>query len=199
MPGNLLKVGVTGGIGSGKSTVCKMFMVLGIPVYDADSRAKILMAGDPVLIAAIKKAFGEEAYHRDGSVNRGHLSEKIFRDPEALQKMDRLVHPRVAGDFERWAARQKGVPYIIKEAALLFESGSYKMLDKVIAVTAPEPLRIRRVLLRDHHRTRNQVEEIIRNQMPERKKAEMADFVIINDEHHFLIDQVLKIHELLSA
>ncbi len=199
MPGNLLKVGVTGGIGSGKSTVCKMFMVLGIPVYDADSRAKILMAGDPVLIAAIKKAFGEEAYHRDGSVNRGYLSEKIFRDPEALQKMNRLVHPRVAGDFERWAVRQIGVPYIIKEAALLFESGSYKMLDKVITVTAPESLRIRRVLLRDHHRTRKQVEEIIRNQMPERKKAEMADFVIINDEHHFLIDQVLKIHELLSA
>ncbi len=199
MPRRPLKIGVTGGIGSGKSTVCKMFTVLGIPVYDADRQAKVLMAEDPGLIAAVKKAFGKGAYKIDGSVNRLYLSEKIFGNPEYLRKMNQLVHPRVSEDFERWYIRQKGVPYIIKEAALLFEAGSYKTLDKIITVTAPVQLRIRRVLLRDRYRSRKQVEEIIRNQMPEREKAEKADFIIINDGKHFLIDQVLKIHDFLSV
>ncbi len=176
-----------------------MFTVLGIPVYDADRRAKALMAEDPGLITDIKKVFGEQAYHKNGAVNRMYLSEKIFSNPKYLQKMNKLVHPRVSDDFERWVSSQEEVPYIIKEAALLFESGSYKTLEKVITVTAPEPLRIQRVLSRDRHRTREQIEKIIQNQMPERIKAEKADFVILNDEKHFLIDQVLKIHDFLRA
>lgn len=176
-----------------------MFMILGIPVYDADLQAKMLMSADSGLVSDIKQTFGVEAYHDDGSVNRDYLSGIIFSDPDKLAKMNQLVHPRVAQDFYRWVEVQKNVPYTLKEAALLFETGSFKTLDKIIVVTAPVQLRIQRVLLRDYHRNRKQVEEIIRNQMPEKQKIKQADFVVINDERHFLIDQVLKIHNFLSA
>ncbi len=199
MAPNPLKVGVTGGIGTGKSTVCKMFMILGIPVYNADNRAKALMSEDDGLVADMIKAFGPDTYNKDGSLNRTYLSERVFGNADELLKINALVHPKVTEDFNRWVATQFGVPYVLKEAALLFESGSYRSMDKIIAVTAPLQQRILRVLLRDYHRTRKQVEEIIRNQMPEKQKVKQANFVILNDDKHFLIDQVLKIHDFLRA
>jgi len=199
MSPNPLKIGITGGIGSGKSTVCKMFMVLGIPVYNADNRAKALMLENDGLVADMIRAFGPDTYTEDGSLNRTYLSERVFGNADELSKINALVHPRVTEDFNHWVGAQFGVPYVLKEAALLFESGSYRAMDKIITVTAPLKQRILRIMLRDYHRTRNQVEDIIRNQMPESQKAKQADFVIINDDKHFLIEQVLKIHDFLIA
>ncbi|MBS1508870.1 MAG: dephospho-CoA kinase [Bacteroidetes bacterium] len=190
-----LRIGVTGGIGSGKSLVCKIFQHLGAPVYDADSRAKMLMVSDEVLIRQIKREFGEQSYQVGGELNRGYLSKSVFNNPAQLEKLNQLVHPRVAADSENWFERNNGAPYVVKEAALLFEAGSYKQLDKMIVVTAPEELRIKRVLVRDKNRTADEIKKIIRNQMPESEKIAKADFVIHNDESELLIPQVLKLHE----
>jgi dephospho-CoA kinase len=190
-----LRIGVTGGIGSGKSLVCKIFQHLGAPVYDADSRAKIIMVNDAVLIQQIKDQFGDQSYLPNGTLNRDYLSKTVFNSPERLERLNQLVHPRVAADSENWFERNKGVPYVVKEAALLFEAGSYKQLDKMIVVTAPEELRIKRVLARDKSRSEDEVRKIIRNQMPEKEKMERADFIIHNDETELVIPQVLKLHE----
>lgn len=194
-----LRIGVTGGIGSGKSLVCKIFQHLGAPVYDADSRAKMLMVSDEVLIGQIKSEFGEQSYQVGGELNREYLSKSVFNNPAQLEKLNQLVHPRVAIDSENWFERNNGAPYVVKEAALLFEAGSYKQLDKMIVVTAPEELRIKRVLVRDKKRTAEEIKKIIRNQMPESEKAAKADFVIHNDERELLIPQVLKLHERFIA
>ena len=127
-------VGITGGIGSGKSTVCKVFAQLDIPVYDADSNAKRLMSEDADLIKEIKQNFGEESYLADGLINREYLAEKVFNDKESLEQLNALVHPRVGNDFKAWTATQTNAPYLIKEAALLIESRSYKALNKLIIV-----------------------------------------------------------------
>jgi dephospho-CoA kinase len=194
----LLQAGITGGIGSGKSLVCKIFQCLDVPVYDADSRAKALMNRDEVLVNQIKKEFGEDAYS-DGTLNRKHLGEKAFGNPDKLKMLDSLVHPRVALDYEQWV-KQQSHPYVIKEAALLFEAGSYKSLDKIIVVSAPEDLRIKRVIVRDHHRSEQMIRDIIKNQMPESEKLDRADFVIVNDESQLVIPQVIAIHQhLLSS
>lgn len=199
MSANPIKVGVTGGIGAGKSTVCEMFMVLGIPVYNADNRAKALMTKDDGLVNDMIDAFGHDSYNEDGSLNRKYLSDRIFHEKSELSKINALVHPRVARDFNIWVDSQSEAPYVIEEAALLFESGSYKAMDKIITVTAPLQQRILRVLLRDYNRSRNQVEEIIQNQMSGKEMVKKADFVIINDDEHFLIDQALEIHDFLMA
>jgi dephospho-CoA kinase len=190
-----LRIGVTGGIGSGKSLVCNIFQCLGAPVYDADSRAKALMATDPILIGQIKAQFGAQSYTDDGQLNRHFLGEKVFNNPTELARMNQLVHPRVAADSESWFERNKECPYVVKEAALLFESGAYKQLDKIIVVTAPEALRIQRVMGRDKKRTREDVLKIIGNQMAENEKEKRGDFVICNDETELIIPQVLKLHE----
>jgi dephospho-CoA kinase len=188
-----LQIGITGGIGSGKSLVCKIFSALGVPVYDADSRAKSLMTTDGILMNGIKKEFGLLSFHKDGSVNRQYLAETVFNDPEKLSVLNGLVHPSVAADFEKWSNAQHG-NYVLKEAALLFEANSNQALDKVIVVHAPEELRIKRVLLRDTHRTEQQVREIIRNQMPDELKLKRADFVVVNDESRLVVPQVLELH-----
>ncbi|HCW08487.1 MAG TPA: dephospho-CoA kinase [Cytophagales bacterium] len=190
-----LRIGITGGIGSGKSLVCKIFSLLGAPIYDADSRAKKLMTEDQVLVKSIKEKFGSQSYLEDGSLNRAYLSDTVFNNSEQLQILNGLVHPRVAIDGENWFLQNQTARYAIKEAALLFESGAYKALDKIIVVTAPEDLRIQRVLNRDHERTRAAVEKIIHNQISETEKISRADFVIINDEQQLVIPQVLKLHE----
>jgi dephospho-CoA kinase len=190
-----LRIGITGGIGSGKSTVCKIFALLGAPTYDADTRARSLMTDDRVLIDRIKNKFGDQSYTADGSLNRQYLSKEVFSDPEKLAELNKLVHPRVAMDSEKWINENANVPYVVKEAALLFESGAYKTLDKIIVVTAPETLRLQRVLSRDNARSREDVLKIIRNQLPEEEKISRADFVITNDESHLIIPQVLKLHE----
>ena len=194
-----LQIGITGGIGSGKSLICKIFSCLGVPVYDADSHAKELMTTDGILVSDIKKEFGVLSYSVDGGLNREYLSKMVFNDPERLRTLNSLVHPRVGHDFNRWLDQRKGHPYVLKEAALLYESGAYKSLDKVIVVYANEALRIQRVLNRDPHRTADQVRAIIKNQMPEEEKLKRADFTVRNDETALLIPQVVSLHQRFSS
>ena len=190
----MLRVGLTGGIGSGKSLICNIFARLGVPVYDADSHAKALMTTDGILVSQIKKEFGDLAYHPDGSLNRSYMSDHVFLQLERLEKLNRLVHPRVAMDYAAWLDANKHAPYVLKEAALLFESGSYRHLDKIVVVSAPEALRRNRVLQRDPHRTVEQFKGIVEKQMPETEKVERADYIIVNDDTTLVIPQVLKLH-----
>lgn len=189
----ILKVGITGGIGSGKTTVCQIFEALGIPVYYADQRAKWLMVHDPALVAGIKQLLGGQAYLADGSLDRAYIARRVFNDAELLQQLNLLVHPAVAKDGERWHCAQKGVPYTLKEAALLFESGSYQAMDKMITVFAPEEMRLQRVLARDGGEP-EAVRARMKNQMPEEEKMRRADFVVYNDGRRSLVQQVLEIH-----
>ncbi|MBK7407651.1 MAG: dephospho-CoA kinase [Saprospirales bacterium] len=192
----MLKVGLTGGIGSGKTTVAQLFEVLGIPVYYADDRAKRLMVEDPALIEGIKSLFGPESYQADGALHRAFIARQAFSEPSLLKQLEALVHPAVFADGNRWHEAQSGAPYTLKEAALLFESGGYKELDKVITVSAPLELRIARVIRRDQT-TREAVEARIRQQMTDEEKMRLADFVIFNDGAHSLIEQVWSIHQQL--
>ena len=189
-----LQIGITGGIGAGKSLICRIFHCLGIPIYDADGHAKELMTTDVILMSNIKKEFGELSYNTDGSLNRSYLSSTVFNDSETLKKLNRLVHPQVGADYSRWVEKHRSNSYVIKEAALLFEAGSNELLDKVIVVHAPEALRVQRVLVRDPNRSEDQVRAIISKQMPEAQKMEKADFIIINDEKELLVPQVLALH-----
>jgi dephospho-CoA kinase len=189
-----LQIGITGGIGSGKSLVCKIFRQLGVAVYDADSHAKRLMTTDGILMSGIKKEFGDLAYHTDGMLNRNYLADHVFNNEQKLAVLNGLVHPRIKADYERWFAENNSSPYVLKEAALLFEAGTDSTLDKIIVVHAPEDLRLKRVLSRDPQRTSQQVKAIIGKQMPEEEKLRRADFVIINDETTLVIPQVLKLH-----
>jgi len=191
-----LQIGITGGIGSGKSIVCKIFNSLGVPVYDADSRAKRVMTTDGILISQIKKEFGELSYHPDGSLNRSYLSEEVFPNPSRLKVLNELVHPRVGLDYENWRNEHLNFSYVIKEAALLFESGSYRQLDCVIVITAPEKLRINRVRSRDKGRSVEQIKNIITQQWSEEEKVKKSNGIILNDESKLVIPQVLSFHEL---
>lgn len=190
-----LQIGITGGIGVGKSTVSKIFSVLGVPTYDADSRAKAVMTTDGILVESIKKEFGTLSFSIQGELNREYLAKAVFGDEQRLKKLNALVHPRVAVDYENWLREQSSAPYVLKEAALLIESGSYKTLDYLMLVTAPEEVRIGRVLMRDKHRSIEQIKEIIKNQLSEAEKLKLADFTVNNDGTHSLIEQVLKLHE----
>jgi len=189
-----LQIGITGGIGSGKSIVCKMFSCLGAPVYDADSRAKSIMTTDGILIAQIKKEFGDLSYRPDGSLDRAFLSRVIFENEEKRNLLNQMVHPRVAADTERWLEQNQGASYVVREAALLIESGAYQRVDKVVLVTAPEELRIKRVLARDPHRLREEIRKIIATQLPEEEKKKVADVVVYNDETQLLVPQILLLH-----
>jgi len=193
-----LLIGVTGGIGSGKSVVCEIFRILGAPVYDADSRAKFLQNNDPQLSREIIGLLGKEAYV-DNKLNNKWIASSVFKDPDLLKNLNKLVHPRVAQDFADWRNKNKNSPYLVKEAALLFEAGSYKQLDKLVVVTAPEELRIKRVLSRDSHRTEEQVKNIIKMQWPEDRKTALADFVINNDERELVLPQVLDLHKRFAG
>jgi dephospho-CoA kinase len=189
-----LQIGITGGIGSGKSLVCKIFHHLDIPVYDADSHAKGLMTTDGILVSEIKKEFGELSYNLDGSLNRAYLSDTVFNNAEQLKILNKLVHPRVGANYKQWVEQHKNHPYVLKEAALLFESGANQSLDRIIVVCASEELRKQRVLKRDVHRTADQVTAIMENQMPEEEKVRRADYKIRNDESVLVIPQVLELH-----
>jgi len=191
-----LLIGITGGIGAGKTTVAKFFSVLSIPVYYADDRAKWLMANDQTLKAEIIQAFGKDAYTDDQVLNRAFLADKVFSDEENTKTINSLVHPAVRKDFQQWANEQQS-PYVLKEAALLFESGSYKELDKIINVSSPLKIRIARILLRDPQRTLEQVNGIIDKQLPDEDKNALADFVIKNSDNKLIIPQVLEIHQRL--
>ncbi|MFM9911715.1 MAG: dephospho-CoA kinase [Chitinophagaceae bacterium] len=190
----MLRVGITGGIGSGKSTVSGIFESLGVPVYDADSAAKRLMNEDPRLKEQLIKEFGEKTYE-NGKLNRSHLSSIVFNNKEKLTLLNSLVHPITLQDAQQWMAHQK-TPYSIKEAALIFESGSQVALDYVIGVSAPVNLRIQRVMERDHI-SRAEVTARISKQMQEQVKMSLCNFIVINDGIQMLIPQVLTLHDKL--
>lgn len=188
------KIGITGGIGSGKTTVCRLFEALRVPVYYADDAAKWLMNNDIPLIEAIKNALGSDVYNEQNQLQRAKLAAIIFKSAKDRKKLEKLVHPAVEQHFQQWVAAHKGEPYVLKEAALIFESGSYKRLDKVITVTAPIELRIQRVMQRDNV-TAEQVIERIAAQMSDDEKKRMSNFVINNDGRTMLIPRVVDIHE----
>jgi dephospho-CoA kinase len=189
----VIKVGVTGGIGSGKSTVAKIFAVLGVPVYYADDASKRIMNSDPEVIELITRHFTGEAY-KDGKLDRSFLALKVFNNKGNLELLNSLVHPATIRDADRWLSMQQA-PYVIKEAALLFESGSYAALDYVIGVSAPYDLRLQRTIARDHS-NRDQVMARMNRQIDENIKMKLCDFIVYNDEEQLLIPQVLKLHEL---
>ncbi|GAA3937267.1 dephospho-CoA kinase [Hymenobacter algoricola] len=191
----MLRIGITGGIGSGKSVVCRLFQVLGAPVYDADQRAKWIMGHDPALRAELERAFGPATFDEAGALNRIHLAKVAFNDPARLARLNALVHPHVGRDFEHWAETQQqlGHAYLLKEAALLFESGAYRQLDRIITVLAPLPVRQARVLLRDPHRTAADILAIVGKQLSEEEKLRRADYVLHNDGRQLLIPQVLRL------
>jgi dephospho-CoA kinase len=190
----MIKIGITGGIGSGKSTVCKVFSVLSIPVFNADEEARRLMQEDKNLVEKIKKLFGEEAYLNE-KLNRAKIAAMVFENKDLLEKLNALVHPAVGKEFTRWAAKHTDQPYIIKEAAILFESNAHRGLDYVIAVSAPEKLRIERIMQRDSI-SEEQVRQRMRNQWPERKKVQLADFVVVNDDKKMVLPQVMRLHDI---
>ena len=189
-------VGITGGMGSGKSTVARVFEVLGIPVYYADDAAKRLMNKDESLKAQLRQHFGEET-NVDGLLNRKYLSSIVFNNEEKLTRLNAIVHPATLRDAADWM-QQQTTPYAIKEAALIFESGSQKQLDYVIGVHAPAALSIHRVMKRDQI-TREAVKARMEKQIDEEIKMRLCDYVINNDEQELVIPQVLKIHETFLA
>ncbi len=191
-----LKIGITGGIGSGKTTLSKVFEVLGIPVYYADLEAKRLMNEDEKIKEKIKYHFGKECY-LNGSLNRKYLSELIFNNDNKLSLLNSIVHPAILEDTKIWMQNQTS-PYALKEAALIFESGSQQQLDYVIGVFTPIHLRIQRVINRDQL-SREEVKSRMDKQMDETIKMRLCDFVINNDEQELLIPQVIKIHETLLS
>lgn len=189
----MLRIGITGGIGSGKSMVARVFAALRVPVYDSDSRAKWVMVHDLVLRAQLQAAFGTQAYDAAGQLNRPYLAQVAFNDAAQLARLNALVHPRVGEDFAAWTAAQaaQGRPYILKEAALLYESGAYKDLDSIITVFAPVEVRTARVLLRDTKRSAAEVRAIMDKQLGEEEKLARAAHVIYNDDSQLVLPQVL--------
>ncbi|MGX5819900.1 dephospho-CoA kinase [Chitinophaga lutea] len=190
-------IGITGGIGSGKSTVARVFQLLGIPIYSADDAAKSIMTRDPALVEQIKGHFGPEAYFPDGSLNRKFIAGIVFNDRAQLDTLNSFVHPATIRDSEAWARRQQA-PYVVKEAALMYESESFHHVDKVIVVYAPQALRIQRVMQRDNV-GRQDVLARMHKQLDEQIKLKLADYVIYNDEQQMVIPQVLALHERLLA
>ena len=195
----MIKIGITGGIGTGKSTVCKLFASLGIPIYDADTEAKKIMNIHPLVHQKLVEQFGNEAF-LGGVLNRAFISKQVFNNEANLQFINQLVHPLVGEDFEQWTNKQAelGAKMVLKEAALLIESNSHKTLDYLILVTSPLELRIERIKKRDTQRTESEIRAIIDKQLPDSEKKKFADFVILNDEQNLLIPQVLSIFKKLT-
>ncbi len=192
----MLKVGLTGGIGSGKTFVARHFQKLGIPVYFADKEAKRLMNRDKLLKSAIKDLLGRSAYHTNGRLNRPYVASQIFKSKGLLQAMNDLVHPAVKEDFVFWSKRQKSA-YVLEESAIIYENGLNVHFDQVIVVTAPMDLRIKRVMKRDNS-SRKQVLSRINQQLPDKKKIALANFVITNDGDTDLEKQITAIHKELK-
>lgn len=190
----VIKVGLTGGIGSGKSTVARIFSVLGVPVYFADDASKRIMNNDPVVIDSITRTFGNDAY-KNGLLDRSYLAALVFNNKQNLELLNAIVHPATILDADNWLDQQSA-PYVIKEAALLFESGSYAALDYVIGVSAPYQLRLQRTMGRDKA-TADQVKARMDRQIDEKIKMKLCDFIIHNDETRLVIPQVLTLHEML--
>lgn len=188
-----LQIGVTGGIGSGKSTVCRMFAVLGVPVYHADDRAKALMVEDAELVDGIRSRFGA-VYDEAGHLLRKALADRVFKDPEALADLNALVHPAVFRDAKAWSEGLQDQPYLLREAALLYESGSWQQVDEVLMVWAPKALRLQRVVHRDGLSEADVLARMAR-QMPDDEKRDRADHVLLNDGSGSVIQEVWRLHQ----
>jgi len=193
----MLKIGITGGIGAGKTTVCRLFELLNVPVYYADDRAKALMTDNQELVSQIKALLGDQAYFDNGSLNRKHIASIVFQDKGKLALLNALVHPAVAKDSQTWFKNLKNTTFALKEAALLFEAGSYKDLDQIITVAAPLELRIERVMKRDNI-TRDAVLARLDKQMPQEEKIKRSDIIINNGLQDSLIQQVIEIRNKLK-
>jgi len=190
----MLKIGITGGIGSGKTTICKIFEVLEVPVFYADTVARQIMVEDVVLMEGVKNTFGTESYFDNGTLNNKHIAAMVFNNATELKKLNALVHPAVFRAFDSWIEQiPLHIPYVLKEAALLFESGSYKMCDQNILVIAPEVLKLKRVTERDGI-TDDQVRARMDKQFTDEQKRSMADYIVYNNEQHSLIAQVIELH-----
>lgn len=193
------KIGITGGIGSGKSTVCRVFSILNVPVYEADERAKWLTNHDPILKADILRLLGPNAYDAAGHYNRAFVAAQVFTNPDLLKQLNALIHPRVFADTTRWVAEHEQNPYVLKEAALMNAASDGNDLDAVVVVTAPEPLRVARIRQRDPQRSTTEIQAIIDRQISEEARLKLADFVLVNDEASLLLPQILRLHELFSG
>jgi len=192
----MLKVGITGGIGSGKSLISGIFRLLGVPVYNSDQRAKEIMNQNEKVRDQISVLFGTEAYDLEGYLNRSYIASRVFSNAKLLAKLNRIVHPEVGRDFNEWGLRHENHTYVLKEAALIFEAAIDKELDKVVLVFAPEDLRISRVMERDQI-DEDEVRGRIVNQWNDNKKAPLADFIIVNDGKQQLLRQTMEIHNFL--
>ena len=188
------KIGITGGIGSGKTYVSDVFRSLGVSVFHADSQAKKLMTSSGKLIKLVKGEFGNDIY-KDSDLNKVKLSSIVFSNYDKLQKLNSLVHPIVKEEFDNWCKKQTS-PYVIKEAAILFESNSHLGLDAVICVLAPLELRMERLLKRDNY-TEKEIKKRIENQISQEEKEKRSDYIIVNAEKDLLLPQIIKIHEKL--
>lgn len=193
----MIKVGITGGIGSGKSTVCKVFKVMGIPVFEADSVAKQLMNTNPVIREQLIHLFGTSVYLPDLTIDRKFLSEIVFNNTSLLAQLNAIVHPAVQKAFDEWCMIQQA-PYVLHEAAILFESGFHKMMDKTIAIVVNEEERIERVMKRDKI-TKELVLQRIQNQLSDAERIKLADFVISNNDNELIIPQILEINKKIYA
>jgi dephospho-CoA kinase len=191
-----LKVGITGGIGSGKSVVCDMFRILGVPVFNSDVEGRQILEREEVK-EAVKKIFGDKAYESDGKPDRKYIASLAFADADKLAKLNEVIHPAVEKRFKDWCQSHSRAVYVIKEAAILVESGSYKHLDVLVLVTAPDELRIKRASERDKI-TREEVQRRSRNQLPQKELQKFAQYTVVNDGETALIPQVMKLHAILK-
>ncbi|MFD2999747.1 dephospho-CoA kinase [Pontibacter toksunensis] len=195
----MLKIGITGGMGTGKTVVSRVFALLGVPVYDSDARAKWVMRHDEELRQELISAFGTEAFTTEGELNRAYISSIVFNNPQRLEQLNGLVHPHVRKDFTKWAASHTDKPYVLKEAALMYESEAWKQMDQIITVFAPMETRLKRLLRRDTHRTEEAIRAIISKQLSEEERMSRAEHIIYNDDQQLIIPQVLKLHEQLKS
>ena len=190
----MLKIGITGGIGSGKTTVCKVFELLGVPVFYADDVAKSIMYTDPILKSGVLDAFGKNSYTQSGELNRSYISSIVFNDKHELEKLNSLVHPAVFRAFDNWVLSQKRASYVIKEAALLYESDAYEMCDQSILVISPIETRISRVKARDGISAED-IQLRMDRQFSDEQKMKFADHILNNDERQLLIPQIIQLHQ----
>ncbi len=193
-----LQIGITGGIGSGKSLVCRIFSALGIPIYSADDRAKWLLNHDEQLKKTVEALLGSEAYLPDGSYNRQWVASKVFNNSILLRELNAVVHPRVGEDTQAWLKLHSKAPYVVKEAAIMGKARQNNSLDKVIVVHSPVDVRVERVMQRDPQRSETEIRDIIARQVSDEERIKVADYVVYNDDNQLVIPQVWQLHQLFS-
>ena len=190
----MLKIGITGGIGSGKTTICNFFSLLGVPIFNADQEAKWLMQHTQKLIEDIQQVIGQKSYNNDGSINRKHIAQIVFNNVDKLKQLNQLVHPFVLEHYNEWCSKQTHTSFIVHESALLYESGFWKHNDYNILVQAPQALRIKRIIKRDGL-SKHEIEKRMAQQWTDKQKVNLADYVIKNDETVLVLPQALKLYK----